>query len=59
MTICPIAIAVSCKKCPVFKICPVKSVLGDMPKAAETKPAPKPVAKPAAKSGSAHKKRRK
>jgi hypothetical protein len=29
MTICPVALAVGCKKCPVFKVCPVKSTLGD------------------------------
>lgn len=29
MTVCPIAIAVGCKKCPAFGICPLKSVLGD------------------------------
>jgi len=29
MTLCPIAIAVGCKKCPVFAVCPVKSVIGD------------------------------
>ena len=29
MTICPIAIAVGCKKCPMFSICPVKSIIGD------------------------------
>ena len=29
MVICPVAIAVGCKKCPVFGICPVKSVIGD------------------------------
>ena len=29
MVICPIAIAVGCKKCPIFGICPVKSVIGD------------------------------
>ena len=29
MTICPIALAVGCKKCPVFKVCPVKTTLGD------------------------------
>ena len=50
MTICPIAIAVGCKKCPIFKICPVKTVIGDVPKASEVKPAAKSVAKPAAKS---------
>ena len=29
MTLCPIALAVGCKKCPVFAVCPVKSVIGD------------------------------
>jgi hypothetical protein len=29
MTLCPIAIAVGCKKCPAFNICPLKSVIGD------------------------------
>ncbi|WP_210546280.1 hypothetical protein [Rhodoferax sp. PAMC 29310] len=45
MTICPIAIAVGCQKCPVFKICPVKSLIGDAPKAAEPKAQVKPAAK--------------
>ena len=40
MTVCPIAIVASCSKCPVVKVCPVKSILGDAPKAAEVKPAP-------------------
>lgn len=44
MTICPIAIAVGCQKCPAFKICPLKSVLGDKPSApkVEAEPAAKP-----------------
>jgi hypothetical protein len=29
MTLCPIAIAVSCKKCPAFSFCPLKTVIGD------------------------------
>ena len=29
MTICPIAIAVGCARCPVVKICPVKTIIGD------------------------------
>jgi len=29
MTICPIAIAVGCKKCPAFSVCPLKGSLGD------------------------------
>lgn len=40
MTLCPIAIVAGCQKCPAFKICPVKSLLGDAPAAQEDKPAP-------------------
>jgi hypothetical protein len=29
MTVCPIAIAVGCKKCPAFSVCPLKGVIGD------------------------------
>ena len=29
MTVCPIAIAVGCKKCPAFSFCPLKGTLGD------------------------------
>jgi hypothetical protein len=29
MTLCPIALAVGCQKCPAFKVCPLKSVIGD------------------------------
>ncbi len=39
MTICPIAIVAGCKKCPAFKICPLKTVLGDAPKTAAPKAA--------------------
>lgn len=40
MTLCPIAIAVGCKKCPAFAICPLKTVIGDQKSsdAAEKKP---------------------
>jgi hypothetical protein len=34
MTLCPIALAVTCKKCPAFSFCPLKTVIGD------EKPAP-------------------
>jgi hypothetical protein len=46
MTLCPIALAVGCRKCPAFKICPVKTLIGDMPKAKDAKPVatPKPAA---------------
>ena len=29
MTLCPIALQVGCKKCPIFAICPVKGIIGD------------------------------
>ena len=32
MTLCPIAIAVGCKKCALFSVCPVKGVIGDYKK---------------------------
>lgn len=32
MTLCPIAIAASCKKCPAFSFCPLKTVIGDYKK---------------------------
>lgn len=33
MTLCPIAIVAGCKKCPAFSVCPLKTVIGDAPKA--------------------------
>jgi len=38
MTLCPIALAAGCKKCPAVGVCPLKSVIGDFPKAGETPP---------------------
>ena len=38
MTVCPIAIAAGCKKCPIFSVCPLKSVIGDQPKAGAPAP---------------------
>ena len=32
MTLCPIAIAAGCKKCPAFSVCPLKGVIGDYKK---------------------------
>jgi len=52
MTLCPIAIAIGCRKCPIFKVCPVKGVIGDY-----KAPAPEPPpARP--KRAAASKKRR-
>ena len=37
MTVCPIAIFAGCRKCPAFRICPLKTVLGDYRPEAEQK----------------------
>jgi hypothetical protein len=29
MTLCPVALAIGCRKCPIFSVCPLKSVIGD------------------------------
>ncbi|MFZ2868688.1 hypothetical protein [Zavarzinia sp.] len=29
MTLCPVAMAVTCKRCPVFSVCPAKGIIGD------------------------------
>ncbi len=34
MTLCPVAIAIGCKKCPIFKVCPAKTIIGDQKKEA-------------------------
>lgn len=39
MTLCPIALVASCAKCPAYKVCPLKTVLGDAPKAPAAKAA--------------------
>ena len=39
MTLCPIAVVAGCAKCPAFKICPLKTALGDQkPKPPEPAP---------------------
>jgi len=32
MTLCPVALAVGCIKCPAFKVCPAKGIIGDYKK---------------------------
>ncbi len=48
MVICPIALAVHCVKCPIFNVCPVKTVIGDYkkPEGARAEAAVKGKAKP-------------
>jgi hypothetical protein len=44
MTLCPIALAAGCKKCPIFSVCPLKSVIGNYrkdEKATDKEPAAK------------------
>ena len=36
MTLCPVALAVGCIKCPVYKVCPGKGIIGDYKKDAPT-----------------------
>jgi hypothetical protein len=36
MTVCPIAVVAGCAKCPAFKVCPLKSVIGDHKPATES-----------------------
>lgn len=50
MTLCPIALLIGCKKCPVFAICPVKGVIGDYRPPAENRPKEKDGPKPGATS---------
>ena len=42
MTLCPIALAAGCRKCPAFSFCPLKSVIGDQkgPPAGKQEPPP-------------------
>ena len=48
MTVCPIALVASCKKCPAFSVCPLKGVLGDHK---PDSPPPKAHAKSASRPG--------
>jgi hypothetical protein len=44
MVLCPVAIAVGCKKCPAFSVCPLKGVIGDQK-------TPSPASKPPPRQG--------
>lgn len=35
MTLCPVALTAGCRKCPIFSPCPLKSVIGDQPRASD------------------------
>lgn len=54
MVLCPVALAVGCRKCPVFSVCPLKSSIGDyVPAAAAAAAEGAPRRKPAAKKKAA------
>ena len=37
MTLCPIALAAGCTRCPIFNLCPAKGIIGNyQPAATET-----------------------
>lgn len=38
MTLCPIALAITCRRCPIVKVCPVKTVIGDYVEPSRAKP---------------------
>lgn len=62
MVICPVAIAVGCKKCPIFKVCPVKGIIGDYKAPAaepEKRASPKAKASPAKSRSAKSRARRK
>jgi len=46
MTLCPIALAITCRKCPIVKVCPVKTVIGDYVEPRQPKPAASETKKP-------------
>jgi hypothetical protein len=46
MVLCPVALAIGCRKCPVFAVCPLKSTIGDYTpeRGPERAPAPRAAA---------------
>jgi hypothetical protein len=45
LTLCPVALAAGCRRCPIFSVCPLKSVIGDQPSASAGTAPEKPTAK--------------
>ena len=42
MTLCPIALLITCRKCAIFSVCPVKGIIGDYKKPDATKKTTRP-----------------
>jgi len=55
MVLCPVALAIGCRKCPVFAVCPLKSTIGDYAPPATPSPRAAGKADAATKAGSAKK----
>ena len=55
MTLCPIALVVGCRKCPIFNLCPVKGLIGDMSKKPESVQVVEVKTKPKTNKGAATK----
>jgi len=49
LTLCPVALTAGCRRCPIFSVCPLKSVIGDQPGAGAAEAADEPAEKPAGK----------
>jgi hypothetical protein len=61
MVVCPVALAVGCGKCPIYKMCPLKGVIGDYKTPADiiaAKPAVAAAARPVRKAQAKKKKKR-
>jgi hypothetical protein len=41
MTLCPVALAIGCKKCSIVRVCPVKGLIGDFKPAKAARSAPR------------------
>lgn len=39
MTLCPVAMAATCRRCPIASVCPAKTAIGDYVELKKTKPA--------------------
>ncbi len=50
MVLCPVALAVGCRKCPVFAVCPAKSIIGDYKPDEDKDEAPKAKEKPGSRA---------
>lgn len=57
MILCPIALAVGCRKCAVFSVCPLKTLIGDQATAPAAAPKPSPAKKPPVKGNKSTKRR--